>query len=158
MKKQSKLILVSTLVLLLIGCKSAEYHKDKFFKKGGMFECIPTIIQKTDTLVLENGDTVFNTRYETVYQPKIEYKTKWQIRFDNKRFKDSLNAVKGMYKDSLKYALKSKNSFNKKEVKIHKSDNKKEIKKSRNIYLFILIYLLGLVTIPIIKLVIKKFS
>lgn len=107
------------LLALLSSC-NARWHEIKFYQKGGKFECEPRIISRIDTLITENGDTVFNTVYKTVYEPKIEYRDKWKVRFDNRRFKDSLNAVKGMYKDSLKYAFKSQKSADKKEIKINR--------------------------------------
>lgn len=104
------------LLVLLSGCSVKHYEK-KFYQKGGKFECEPRIISRVDTLITASGDTIFNTVYKTVYEPKIEYRTKWQVRFDNKRFKDSLDFIKLMYKDSLKYTFKSQKSADKKEIK-----------------------------------------
>lgn len=109
--------------LVLCSC-NVKWHEKQFYKKGGKFECEPRIISKIDTLITKEGDTIFTTIYNTIYEPKIEYQTKWQVKFDNKRFKDSLDFVKKIYSDSLKHALKSKKSENKKEAKISKHDNK----------------------------------
>lgn len=107
------------LLILLSGC-SAKHHEKAFFRKGGKFECEPRIISRVDTLITASGDTILSTVYRTVYEPKIEYRTKWQIRFDNRRFNDSLDFVKSMYRDSLKSALKSQKSSDKKDVKLGK--------------------------------------
>jgi wyosine [tRNA(Phe)-imidazoG37] synthetase (radical SAM superfamily) len=93
-------------------------------------------------------DTI--VQYRTSYVPK----TRYEIRFDNKRFNDSLKAVKSMYSDSLEA-----------EIKINKQDNKvvikanKEKKKSN-------LFMLGLMTGIILTLItryafnqaLKKFT
>lgn len=149
------------LLILLSGC-SVKYHEKAFFKKGGKFECKPRIISRVDTLITESGDTVFNTVYETVYEPKVEYRTKWQVRFDNKRFNDSLDFVKSMYRDSLKSALKSQKSSDKKDVRLGKfkeKTNRTQIRKENKNkwwYWLIIGMPIGVLLYKIIRALIKR--
>ena len=59
-------------------------------------------------------DSIPYAVYETKYIPK------WQVRFDNRRFEDSLRHIRAIYKDSLKHAVKTQ----KIEVKTKKIENK----------------------------------
>jgi hypothetical protein len=43
-----------------------------------------------------------------IYQLQTEYIPKWRYRFDSRRFADSLEHLRSIYKDSIKNALKSK--------------------------------------------------
>ena len=94
------------------GSCSKEFHFQKFIDKGGKIE--PEIewktVIKTDTIKGKDGrdsivyqtDSIPYAVYETKYVPK------WQIRFDNWRFADSLKHIRRMYADSLKNDVKSK--------------------------------------------------
>lgn len=112
------------LALLLSGCKTAEQHLEKFHEKGGVVKC------DTDTLRIETfvkgkdgkDSLVYRDSIITKYQTTVQ--TKWQTRFDNKRFKDSLKVTKQMYQDSLKYALKNNKVDSKQDVKEKKQDKK----------------------------------
>jgi len=116
------------------------YHLNKAIKKG--YRCdevgdtiritsvdsIPYIVN--DSIVWEKVITQKDTiiRYKTSFVPK----TRYEIRFDNKRFNDSLKHIRKVYTDSLEAA-----------IKINKQDNKtvrKTRKKSPNLFL------LGLIT------------
>ncbi len=115
-----KKTIIATMFLMLGSC-SRQYHFDKFIQKGGVIE--PKIewktVTKTDTIKGKDGldsviyciDSIPFAVYETKYVPK------WQIRFDNKRFEDSLKHIRLMYKDSLKNAVKSQKIEAKKEIK-----------------------------------------
>ena len=124
---------------LLFSC-SVNYHLNKAIKKG--YRCdevgdtiritsvdsIPYIVN--DSIVWEKVITQKDTiiRYKTSFVPK----TRYEIRFDNKRFNDSLKHIRKVYTDSLEAA-----------IKINKQDNKtvrKTRKKSPNLFL------LGLIT------------
>lgn len=122
MKKIINGILFISLVIFIARC-SPEYHKNKFYEKGGKFECnIDTL--KVPVIKYVNGEPIVEYKDSIVVTTEVEYKTKWQYRFDNKRFKDSLSVVKRMYSDSLRYAFKSQKSNNKKEAKVSKHENK----------------------------------
>jgi hypothetical protein len=64
--------------------------------------------------------------YKDSIVPKLvtEYKTKWKYRFDNKRFADSLAHIRAMYKDSLKYGLKSQRNDTRHDVKVKRQTRK----------------------------------
>lgn len=71
------------------------------------------LVKTTDTMYWEKIITTKDTiiRYKTSYIPK----TRYEIRFEYKRFNDSLRVIRLMYKDSLRNALKSRENDLKKE-------------------------------------------
>ena len=78
------------------------------------------LVIKNDTTywekVITSKDTII--RYKTSYIPK----TRYEIRFDYKRFNDSLVTIRQMYKDSLQNVLKtSKNDLKRERINIRKS-------------------------------------
>lgn len=120
MKKST---IIATIFLTLGSC-SRQYHFERFIVKGGKIE--PKIewktVTKTDTIKGKDGrdsliycfDSIPYAVYETKYVPK------WQVRFDNKRFEDSLKHIRLMYRDSLKNAVKSQKIESKTEIKSKK--------------------------------------
>lgn len=120
MKKST---IIATIFLTLGSC-SRQYHFERFIEKGGKIE--PKIewktVTKTDTIKGKDGrdsliycfDSIPYAVYETKYVPK------WQIKFDNKRFEDSLKHIQLMYRDSLKNAVKSQKIESKTEIKTKK--------------------------------------
>jgi hypothetical protein len=76
-----KLIFCSFLVItLLIGCKTAEQHFQKFQQKGGKITCVSDTIKVLDTLVF-NGDTIYQWRDKLVVKEEIKYLTKWETKY-----------------------------------------------------------------------------
>lgn len=78
------------------------------------------LVVKTDTTywekIITSKDTIIY--YRTSYYPKTRYETK----FEYKRFNDSLRAIRIMYKDSLQSALKTaKNDLKRERVIKYKS-------------------------------------
>jgi len=149
--KQFSLILIS--VHLLFSC-SAEHHLNKAIKKGYRCDEIADTIKITsvDSIPYIVNDSIFwekiiiqkdtIVRYKTSYVPK----TRFEIRFDNKRFNDSLKAVKSMYSDSLKAA-----------IKINKQDNKTVIKTNKKKpNLFLLGFITGIFSIILIRYAINQ--
>jgi hypothetical protein len=71
------------------------------------------LVKTTDTMywekIITSKDTII--RYKTSYIPKTRYET----RFEYKRFNDSLRTIRLMYKDSLRNALKTRENDLKKE-------------------------------------------
>jgi len=155
--KRIALIILS--LHLLFSC-SVNYHLNKAIKKG--YRCdevgdtiritsvdsIPYIVN--DSIVWEKVITQKDTiiRYKTSFVPK----TRYEIRFDNKRFNDSLKHIRKVYTDSLEAA-----------IKINKQDNKtvrKTRKKSPN--LFLLGFITGIFSVILIRYAInqalKKYS
>jgi len=73
------------------------------------------LVIKNDTTywekIITSKDTII--RYKTSYIPK----TRYEIKFDYKRFNDSLRTIRLMYKDSLQNALKtSKNDLKRERI------------------------------------------
>ena len=150
-----------TLILLLIltSC-SVNYHLNKAIKKGYRMEesadtiritsidSFPVIVH--DSIVWEKvlvqKDTII--RY---IAPKLP-KTRFQIRFDKKRFSDSLNTIRKMYSDSLDAAVKMHKQETKQNVQFIKQKTRQirhENKKGANLFL------LGLVTGIILTLIVR---
>ena len=95
------------------------------------------LVVKTDTTywekVLTSHDTII--RYKTSYYPK----TRIELRYDYKRFNDSLSHLHSMYKDSLKNALKTAKNDTKKTRIEKRYSPSKQIKE----ILWLLIILMG---------------
>lgn len=105
----------SIIVLLLASvvlhsCHNAKYHLDKFYDKGGVITCDTTYVNTTDTVYVKGADgkdsLVYIVKNIPAICPKATVETRWMVRFDNKRFKDSLNIMADMYSDSLKAVVK----------------------------------------------------
>lgn len=122
-----KSIILSTLFLTLGSC-SKQYHFEKFIDKGGKIE--PKIEwkteTKTDTIKGVDGQDSIVYLYDSipfaVYD--IQYVPKWRVRFDNKRFEDSLNYLKRIYSMELVNALKREKIEAKKEIKTTRVKNR----------------------------------
>jgi hypothetical protein len=111
---------------ILYGC-SAEYHMKRAVDKGYVMSVkidtfrIPYLVN----VQIKGKDTTL-IMYKDSIVPKLvtEYKTKWMYRFDNKRFADSLAHIRAMYKDSLKYGLKSQRNDTRHDVKVKRQTRK----------------------------------
>lgn len=121
------------LILILILCScSANWHFNKAIKKGYKAPVYDTIrINTVDSFPVIIKDSIvwekFITSKDTVIQIKKEYIPKTRIvqRFDLKRFNDSLEHIRSVYSDSLRYALKSKKTTLKTDLKQQKVSNGK---------------------------------
>lgn len=139
---------------------SLNYHLNKAIKKGYRCDTIIDTIEVTsidsfpvivrDSIVWEKviikKDTLI--AYKTSYFPK----TRLELRFDKKRFSDSLQAVKKMYSDSLEAAVKMHSDRAKEMIKIEKQKTKQvrsENKKGFNLFI------IGLLTGIILTLIIR---
>lgn len=121
------IILSQILAIIVTGC-SVNYHLQKAIKKG--YRCeeyADTIRIKTiDSFLIVAKDTVFWERYittkDTVIKIKKEYvpKARYIERFDLKRFNDSLEHIRRIYSDSLRYALKKNKTHLKTDLKQQK--------------------------------------
>lgn len=100
---------------------------------GFLFSCKPikeTVIEyKTvtihDTIKGKDGRDSIVYRDVQVEVPREVIKTRWQTRFETKRFNDSLKHVRKVYSDSLKYALKHEKIVVKYKYKYIKQEVKK---------------------------------
>jgi len=93
---------------------TAEKHLEKFYDKGGKLEPVERIVTIHDTIPGVDGKDSIIERLVEIPCPEPEPpKTKWMIRFDNKRFKDSLRHVRRFYVDSTSFVLDSMELENK---------------------------------------------
>ena len=147
------------IILLLCSC-SATHHLNKFYKKGGKIENVPKLVTITDTLTVNGKDSiVFKTVKVECPEPVIE--TRWKVRFDNKRFKDSLKHVRIEYKALLKNTLKMYQNELRSDYKTIQSNNKTkrvETRQENKRSLWWLFFLLGAVSMVIINFAIKYFK
>jgi hypothetical protein len=119
---------------------TAEKHLQKFYEKGGKLEPVIKEITVTDTIKGADGKDSIIERLVEIPCPEPEPpKTRWMVRFDNKRFKDSLKHVRKFYRDSSSFVLDSMKLDNKRlkdSIKaitpIVKSDNKRDRAISRH--------------------------
>jgi hypothetical protein len=119
---------------------TAEKHLQKFYEKGGKLEPVDRVVTVHDTIPGADGKDSIVERLIEIPCPEPEPpKTRWQVRFDNKRFKDSLKHVRKFYRDSTSFVLDSMGLENKRlkdSIKaitpIVKSDNRTERAKSRH--------------------------
>jgi len=152
------MVMVKYIVIILLLCScSATHHLNKFYKKGGKIERVPKLVTITDTLTVNGKDSiVFKTVKIECPEPII--KTRWKVRFDNRRFKDSLNSVRTQYKDSLRYALRNAKNTLKNEYKVVKSNDKTkrvETRQENKRSLWWMFFILGAVTMLLINFGIK---
>lgn len=126
-----KILSAYSLIFILMSC-SANWHLNKAIKKGYKVPVYDTIqITKMDSFPVIIRDSIFWKKFittkDTVIQIQKEYIPKTRIiqRFDLKRFNDSLEHIRSVYSDSLKYALKSKKTTLKTDLKQQKVTNGK---------------------------------
>ena len=108
---------------MLSSC-SMNHHLTKAVKKGYKVETVTKEVRLTDTLTINGKDSIIE-RLVKVDCPEPVIETKWRVRFDLKRFKDSLQTVKQMYSDSLKASIKT--------ARIDKAVNKQDEKTARTV-------------------------
>jgi hypothetical protein len=115
---------------IIYGCLP-EYHMKKAIKKGYSLEMIrdTVTITQLDSFKVIAKDTVYWIKYEKlkdsiIYRTQIQYVPRWKVRFDYKRFNDSLKYIRTMYADSLRYALKSQKTAFKNDIKTKRQETK----------------------------------
>lgn len=97
-----------------MGCRTAQWHLDKAVDKGAKFYTEIVTVSVHDTVQGKHGKDSIITRNINIPCPDIEVpKVKWEVRFDNKRFKDSLKHIRLIYNDSLDNAFKTLRNTNK---------------------------------------------
>jgi hypothetical protein len=141
----------TVIIMHLTSCQSPQRLLEKFHKRGGKIEC------KSDTVQIEKivkdihgkDSTIYITIKE--YYPEIVTKTRWQVRFDNKRFNDSLKNVRLMYSDSIKSALKQAKNAQRNDTKQVKTKAKHETKQTRAKSRWILWLIVGFVVAHLLR-------
>lgn len=102
------------LIILLSSC-SVQNLITRAERKGYRCDTITDTIRvvKVDSFLVIKHDTTYwekiITSKDTIIQFRTSYipKTRYEIRYDYKRFNDSLKVIRLMYKDSLRNALKT---------------------------------------------------
>lgn len=102
-------LLISAVLIFLISACSPEYHKQKYFKKGGQFTCDIDTLKIIDSVIVD-GATVYKVRDSLVVRTETKVIPKWLVRFDNKRFDDSLKHIRTMYIKELNKLIKVDNN------------------------------------------------
>lgn len=110
------------MILLLASC-SVQNLITRAERKGYRCDTITDTIRvvKVDSFLVIKHDTTFwekiITSKDTIIHYRTSYipKTRYEIRYDYKRFNDSLKVIRLMYKDSLRNALKTRENDLKKE-------------------------------------------
>lgn len=146
------------LILILCSC-SATQHLNKFYKKGGKIEQVEKTVTLTDTVLINGKDSII-FRNVNVECPEPIIKTRWKVRFNNKRFLDSLKVMRIQYKDSLRYALRTLRIELKNDYKTVKSNDKTKRtttrqENKRSWWLFWLGLAVGIIIMLIIKILIR---
>jgi hypothetical protein len=110
--------------MLVFASCSPTHHLNKFYKKGGKIQCDTTTVTVEKIVKGKDGKDSLIYVPITEYVPQIEYKTKWQVRFDNRRFEDSMKYVRRMYKDSVRTVVKVEKVKGKTEVKVQRAKSR----------------------------------
>lgn len=147
------------LILILCSC-SATQHLNKFYKKGGKIEQVEKTVTIHDTIKGKDGKDSIIFRNVNVECPEPIIKTRWKVRFNNKRFLDSLKVMRIQYKDSLRYALRTLRIELKNDYKTLKSNDKTKRtttrqENKRSWWLFWLGLAVGIIIMLIIKILIR---
>ncbi len=150
---------------LLLSCGAERLHQ-KAVDKGYVHTIyVDTFkVSTVDTMWIEGKPYPVIT-YKDSLVPKLvtEYVPKWKVRFDNKRFNDSLKHIRKVYTDSLKAEIKMHDDSLEAAIKINKQDNKtvkRTRKKKPN--LFLLGFITGIFSLIVVRYAInqalKKYS
>jgi hypothetical protein len=149
--KLTRIIFLLLASVLLHSCHNAKYHLDKFYKKGGVITCDTTYVSTTDTIYVKGSDgkdsLVYIVKNTPTICPQATVETRWAVRFDNKRFKDSLKIMSSMYSDSLKAAVKNN--------RIEEKTNRTQIKEENRSHPWWMIFLSVMCSIFIIIILTK---
>lgn len=153
------IITLTCLVVILCSC-SPTFHLDKFYKKGGKIEQVEKTVTIHDTIKGKDGKDSIIFRNVNVECPEPIIKTRWKVRFNNKRFLDSLKVMRIQYKDSLRYALRTLRIELKNDYKTVKSNDKTKRtttrqENKRSWWLFWLGLAVGIIIMLIIKILIR---
>ena len=125
---------------------------------SSLFSCKPikeTVIEYRDVFVHDtikgkDGRDSIVERIVKVEVEKTNTITRWKERFDNKRFKDSLNYVRGVYNDSLRNAYKT-NKVKYKYITKYKTKVVKQEGRTDRWRIVALISIIALLVVIIIK-------
>lgn len=94
MKTKNQILVLILLIatgLSLNACRTAQDHLNLFYKKGGKIDIKTDTIKLTDTVKGKDGKDSLIYRDSIVPVPYPVIKTRWQVRAENRKAKDSLN-------------------------------------------------------------------
>jgi hypothetical protein len=91
--------------IILTSCRSAEKLHDLSVKRGIVHEPITKVVTVTDTLKGKDGKDSIIYRDIACVCPEPIIQTRWRVRFDNRRFNDSLKHVRRTVSDSTDNAV-----------------------------------------------------
>ena len=83
------LALIAVIIGLVIISCSPEYHKKKFEKKGGVFDCSIDTVSLVDT-VIQDGDTSYLFRDSLVIKKEFSYIPKYVVKYKYKERKQEI--------------------------------------------------------------------
>ena len=147
------------IILLLLTSCSAAHHLNKFHKKGGKLETVEKVVTITDTIKGKDGkdSIVFRDVLVPCPEPIIEtrWKTRLELRFDSKRFRDSLKYHKALAKFEARKTVK----INRIGGRVEKNKDKqvtKQVKAKYNLWMILIGLVVGLILHMIISRVNKR--
>jgi hypothetical protein len=144
---------------LLFSCGAERLHQ-KAVDKGYVHTIhVDTFkVSTVDTMWIEGKPYPVITYKDSIVPKLIDnYIPKWKVRFDNKRFSDSLKRIQQMYEDSLKARIKMHDDSLNAVIKINKQDNKTVIKtRKKGPNLFLIGFITGIFSVIIIRYAINK--
>jgi hypothetical protein len=141
--------------LCLTSC-SVNYHLNKAIKKGYRCDTISDTIRvtKVDSFLVWKHDTTYWVKVVTSKDTIIYYKTsyypqtRFETRFEYKRFNDSLRTIRLMYKDSLQSALKTAKNELKRERVVQRN---KPVRQFKTIFIILGFFLSVFFLIILVK-------
>jgi hypothetical protein len=120
-------------ILLFTVAGSSDAHQaqrglKKFYKNGGKFNCDTTMIMLSDTIRINGKDSIiyrtFNSVCPDVIVPKTIRQTRIELRFDHKKFEDSLKHVRKVYSSREDFLIDSLRQVGRTQVKIKRVETK----------------------------------
>lgn len=122
---------ILVLLVILFSCSDAHQAQrglKKFYRNGGKFECDTTMTILSDTIKINGKDSIiyrtFNTVCPDVQVPKTIRQTKIELRFDHKKFEDSLKHIRKVQSDREDFLIDSLKQVGKIEVKTKRIETK----------------------------------
>ena len=150
--------LLGALAAWLTSCGQS-YHLKKFYKKGGKLETVEKVVTITETIKGKDGkdSIVFRDVLVPCPEPIIEtrWRTRLELRFDSKRFRDSLKYHKALAKFEARKTVK----INRIGGRVEKNKDKqvtKQVKAKYNLWMILIGLVAGLILHMIISRVNKR--
>ncbi len=119
------------LLAILYSCSDAHQAQSglkKFYRNGGKFNCDTTMIMMSDTIKINGKDSIiyrtFNNVCPDVQVPKTIRQTRIELRFDHKKFEDSLKHIRKTQSSREEFLIDSLKQVGKTEVKIKRVETK----------------------------------